>query len=164
MKTGIVAFAFGAPAKIRSNASISLIVARKAAELKAPVFTQQDVQIIRSGIEVIYVKEKPGDPPPTLRIARIAVRWAREQGIRELWIIAAGPHVWRCERDLKYAVSEVNALIKVRVCKEIKQNREIDPWYCRDSSQSRTRSFFNWWSREAILRLMPMFLYKRIAG
>ena len=164
-KAGIVAFAFGVPANIRSNNLIAQIAANKALSLKAPVFTHLDIQFSKSDYGVIDVErikeEEPDYPPSTLQIARAAVDWARQRGIRELWIVAAVPHVWRCERDLKYAVSGVNASIKIQVCGEIKRHKD-DLWFDPKSFQPRTRSSSKWWRREIILRILPMFLYERL--
>jgi len=158
---GIVAFAFGVPDTILSNRRIAKIASEKAQELKAPVYTQLDIRI-ESEIEVEYTNEKPGNPPPTLRIARGAVRWAKRLGFKELWVSAAKPQLWRCLRDLEQAVREVDMQIKVRAFKEIKQYSE-EEWFCSDSTQERTRSREVWDKRERILKLMPFFLYKYIA-
>ncbi len=160
---GIVAFAFGAPDTIRSNQWIAQIASQKARELNAPVYTQNDVQV-ESGIEVKYTDEEPGNPPPTLRIARGAIQWAKQQGFRELWIAAAKPHLWRCKRDLVQAAREARVQITVRICcKEIELFFENE-WFCPDSTQPRTRSRKNWQDRERVLKLMPFFLYKLIAS
>jgi hypothetical protein len=82
---GIVAFAFGVPNTILSNRRIAKIASEKAKELKTPVYTQLDVRI-EPEIEVEYTDEKPGNPPPTLRIARGAIRWAKRLGFKELWV------------------------------------------------------------------------------
>jgi len=111
---------------------------------------------------VVYTEEKQGSPPPTLRIARGAVKWAKESGLEDLWIVAAEPHLWRCTRDLIYAVKEMRAQIGVFICEDIYQYSE-DKWYCAGSEQIRTRSPENWRKRERKLKKMPMFIYKRIA-
>jgi hypothetical protein len=160
---GIIAFAFGVPDTILSNRRIAEIASRKAKELKAPVYTQLDVHIQPDEIEIEYTDEKPGNPPPTLRIARGAVRWAKRLGLRELWISAAKPQLWRCLRDIEQAVREAGIQIKVRAFKEIEQYSE-DEWFCPDSTQERTRSREVWDKRERILKLMPFFLYKRVAS
>ena len=163
MKTvGIVAFAFGIPKTILSNQRISKIASQKARELGAPVYTQRDIYV-GSGIEVKYTDEKTGSPPPTLRIARDAVQWAKQQGFRELWIVAAKPHLWRCVRDLTQSVREAKTYVAIRVCKEIDEFPE-EEWYCSDSTQPRARSRKNWQARERILKLLPFFIYKLVAS
>jgi hypothetical protein len=110
---------------------------------------------------VEYTKEIPGNPPPTLRIARGAVQWAISQNISELWVVAAKPHLWRALRDIKQAVYEKRVEIRVFACKEIKQYSD---WFCRDSIQERVHSSKTWNKRECILKLLPFFIYKRVAN
>lgn len=160
---GVVAFGFGVPHNIRSNRWIAKIASLKARELRAPVYTQSDVCDVESGIRVEYTPEEPGNPPPTLRIARGAVAWAHQNKLTTLWVSAAKPHLWRCVRDLKYAIRETKAQIVVRICKEIEQYPENE-WYCSDSIQPRVRSRKEWRKRECIFEWMPMFLYKRVAS
>jgi hypothetical protein len=160
-KIGIVAFAFGVPKTIVSNQRIAQIASQKALELNAPVYTQLDVAV-GLGIEVTYTEETPGNPPPTLRIARGAVKWAMQYKIAELMIVAAKPQLWRALRDVKQAVREAKAQIEVRACEEIEQYPEYF-WFCPDSTQDRVQSREAWDKRERILKLMPFFVYKRIA-
>ena len=120
---GIVAFAFGVPDTIRSNWLIAEIASEKAQKLGAPVYTQLDVRI-KPGIEVEYTNEELGFPPPTLRIARGAVQWAKRNGFKDLVIIAAKPHLWRVRRDVKQAIYESGARIEAYVCKEMYQYPE----------------------------------------
>jgi hypothetical protein len=158
---GIVAFAFGVPDTIRSNRRIAEIASQKAQELKAPVYTQLDVRI-EPGIEVEYIDQKLNNPPQTLRIARGAIRWAKRLELRELWVSAAKPHLWRCLRDLEQVVREAGIQIEIRVFKEIEQCPEYK-WFCSDSAQEWTRSRKAWNKRERILKLMPFFFYKLVA-
>jgi len=161
-KQGVVAFAFGVPATILSNRRIAEMASKKARELGALVYTQRDVQV-GSGISVYYIEERPGNPPPTLRIARGAVKWAQERELKELWIACAMPHLRRCERDLRYAIIEAGAKVKMRFCLEIIRYPE-GSWYCPDSTQKRVRSQKDWMGKERILMLMPMFFYKLVAS
>jgi len=161
LKTGIVAQAFGAPYTVHSNKIIAQIASQKAQEFSAPVYTQLDV-LIKEGIDVEYTYEQPGVPPPTLRMARDTVKWAKRKGFRKLWIIAAKPHLWRCIRDFTYAVQETKEQIEIHSCKEIEQYSD-SVWFCTNSKQVRTRSKWNWWSRELIIKLIPFSIYKRIA-
>lgn len=161
-KTGIVAFAFGVPWTILSNRRIAQIASQKSRELKARVYTQLDVRV-ENDIVVDYTDEEPGNPPPTLRIARGAVQWAKRHGLTELWVVAAKLHLWRCKRDLTQTVREAGVQIAVRVCKEIEQFPENE-WFCQDSTQSRARSRKNWQNRERILKFIPFFIYKHVAS
>lgn len=159
--TGIVAFAFGVPGTIRSNQRIAQIASRKARDLDAPVYTQLDVPI-EPGVEVTYTDEEPGNPPPTLRMARGAVWWAKQREFRELWIVAAKPHLWRAIRDVEEALREAGAAIEVRACEKIEEYPG-NLWFCPESTQKRVRSRKAWFMREMIPMLMPFFIYKRVA-
>lgn len=164
MKTvGIVAFAFGAPESILPNQHIARMASQKARELNAPVCTQLDVRV-EPGVDVCYIfNDGPDNPPPTLRIARNAIRWAKQQGFTKLLVIAAKPHLSRCLRDLRRAAREIGMQTEIRACKEIEQYPE-DEWFCSDSTQARTRSKKDWQKRECILKLMPFFVYKLVAS
>lgn len=155
-----MAFAYGAPYTILSNQQIAKIASEKSRGHFAPAFTQMDVALDKD-IDIYYVEENAGSPPPILRIAREAVQWARRRGIRKLWIVAAMPHIWRCERDLRYAVKEAGSSIEVETCEEIGQFTE-NSWYCLNSTQNRTRSAKSWRSQERILKLMPVSIYKLV--
>ncbi|MEK7603996.1 MAG: hypothetical protein AAB461_02655 [Patescibacteria group bacterium] len=160
-QVGIVAFGFGVPETILSNRRIAQIASSKAREFGAPVYTQLDVRV-ESGIEVKYTEEEPGSPPPTLRIARGAVQWAKQHGFTRLWVVAAQPHLWRCLRDLGQAVREIGGQIDVRHCPEVLEYPE-DSWFCPDSEQDRVSSREKWDKREKVLKLMPFFIYKCVA-
>lgn len=157
-KTGVVAFSFGVPDTIRSNRWIAHIAGGIATNEKCPVFTQLDVTI-KYPVEVVRVEERVGEPPPTLRIARAAVKWAISCGIIHLHIVAAEPHLWRAERDLKMAIKEAGAKISTSIPFELTKYPK-DDWFCSDSTQSHTKSRRNWNRRERILKLTPFWLYK----
>src|SRR3989338_4365355 len=159
---GIVAFAFGVPDTIRSNWLLAQIASEKARGYGVPVYTQLDIRI-QPGIEVEHTPEGSGSPPPTLRIARGAVKWAQRKGFRALWIVAAKPHIWRAQRDVERAVRESGAQIEVYVLREMEEYSE-NYWYCPDSTQERVRSREAWNKRERILNFMPFFIYKRVAS
>jgi len=164
LDSGIVAFAFGAPGTIWSNQRIAEIASEKALEIDAPVFTQADVRINKPGVQVKYILEKPGGPPPTLRIARGALRWARQKRLTTLWIAAAEPHLWRVLRDMEEAAREGKAQhIDIAVCAETLQYQK-NSWFCSDSTQAWTRSRKAWERRERILMLLPFSLYKLVAN
>ncbi|MFA5051073.1 MAG: hypothetical protein WC499_03090 [Patescibacteria group bacterium] len=161
-KSGIVAFAFGTPFTISSNKEISRIASQKALELEVPVFTQLDIRV-EPEVHVEYIGGEFNDPPPTLRIARAAVKWAKEKEIKNLLIVAAKPHLWRCKRDLVQAILEAEAKIEVWVCDEEINSYPEDSWFCPDSTQERVRSRKLWNKRERILNFLPFFLYKLVA-
>ena len=110
-----------------------------------------------------YTDEESGNPPPTLRIARGAIQWAKRYRLTELWVVAAKPHLWRALLDVEKAILEDGARIKVYVCKKIEQYPE-DSWFCPDSTQDRVQSREAWNRRENILKLIPFFIYKRVAS
>ena len=159
---GIVVFAFGAPYTIWPNWHIAKIASKKAQELNGRIYTQFDIRV-EEGIPVEYTKEESGNPPPTLRIARGAIQWAKRHKLTALWVVAAKPHLWRALRDVQQAVREAEMRIEVRICKEIEQYQE-DSWFCPDSTQDRTRSYKAWNRRERILKFLPFFLYKYVAN
>jgi len=161
-KTGIIAFAFGAPDNILSNRIISEIASNKARELNSHIYTQLDVRI-EDSVPTERIRERFGEPPSTFRFAREAVNWADQERIEKLWVVAAEPHLWRALRDVREAVREAGALVKVLPCEEIGQYSE-DSWFCQDSLQKRTRSRKAWDRRERILKRMPWLLYKFIAS
>lgn len=161
-KIGIVAFAFGTPESIFSNRLIAKIAFQKAFELKAPIYTQLDVSV-GEGADVKFIEEPFNNPVTTLRIARGTVLWAIINGITELWVVAAKPHLWRCVRDLKGVAEEVSAQIEVLVCKETEEYDEY-VWFCSNSDEIWTQSKKNWQRREWIINLIPFFIYKLIAS
>lgn len=166
-RIGIVAFAFGVPSTIESNKRIGKIASELFRELNAAgIFTQRDVST-ETGDELstyYFSKEDLKNPPPTLRIARAAVEWAEVCRIKQLWVVAAKPHLWRAVRDTEKAVRESGLRILVTPANsEIEQFPE-DSWFCSDSTQERTQSKANWEKRERILRWTPFWLYKLIAS
>lgn len=157
---GVVAFAFGVPYTTQANRQIRDIAARGS----APIFTQQDIQFPDIwNMDVTYCEEKVGEPPPTLRIAREAVRWAIKMGIDQITVVAAQPHLSRAMRDMKMAVREWGANILVVKSREVGLYHE-DSWYSPESTQARARSARAFLPREYILRLMPRWLYKKLAS
>lgn len=162
-KTGIIAFAFGTPSNIKANQVIGKISEEQARVLNAPLLTQSDVPIRQLSTVVKYVDEEKGEPPPTLRIARAAVKWAKQEGMTKLHVVAAKPHLWRALRDMRQSVLELDVDIIVCSCSKIDQySKEF--WFCSDSTQIRTRSKKEWNRREHILKILPFWFYKIIAG
>jgi hypothetical protein len=168
MDTACVAFAFGAPSSTMANQKI----AKMACGIQIPsypgIYTQIDVDItllqkagFRDRMQVLYTVERPGYPPPTFRIARGAVAWAMANNLSTLYIACAYPHLWRCRRDLKLAINEKKANIAIRVCPEALSKKG---WFCKDCTQSRTKTKSNWYFRELILMIMPVWLYKKVAS
>ena len=163
MKIGVIAFAFGTPFSISPNVRIACIARKKARELNASIYTQQDVRLITTS-PVEYTDEEHNNPPPTLRIARGAIKWAVRNGIQELWVVAAKPHAWRAMRDLRMARREAGASIEINLCLEEIDQYPADSWFSLDSTQERTRTHQAWRNRELILRYLPFWIYKRVAS
>lgn len=162
MNTGIIAYAFGTPATIQSNLQISQIASKKARAINAPIYTQRDVFIAQE-IDTTFTDEIEGNPPPTLRIARGGIQWAKDRRITKLWIVAAEPHLWRAVRDTEKAIIEAKTKITTQVCKEI-MSYPKNSWFCIDAAQEHARTREAWNKRENILRVMPFFIYKNIAN
>lgn len=164
-KVGVVAFAFGTPAALHSNRLIAWLAANEAQKENAPIFTQADIQFGEGyqGLNVRYVAETAGDPPPTLRIARAAIAWAIGRELDELVISAAGPHLWRCMRDMRKAADEFGWRGGIRSSSKIATYGD-DDWFRPESTQERTQSKKNWRKRERIVELMPFAIYKHVAS
>jgi hypothetical protein len=82
-------------------------------------------------------------------------------GVTTLYVACAYPHLWRCRRDLKLAIKEKKANIEIRIRPEALKKKG---WFCKDCTQSRTKTKSNWYFRELILMIMPVWLYKKIAS
>ncbi len=168
MKTGCVAFAFGGPSNTKANQRIAQMACQINITSHPGIYTQMDVDIktlpkdgYRDRMVVTYTVERPGYPPPTLRIARGAVDWAMSNNVSKLHIACAYPHLWRCKRDMSLAILERNARLKIKICPEARGKKG---WFCKDCTQSRARLRWLWYTREIIIRLMPVWLYKKIAS
>ena len=166
MKTGLVAFAFGVPYSTTANREIARIVTECASENPMPVFTQKDIQINLAGLDIAMCAEAE-QSPPTLRIARASVKWAQKKELKQLKIIAAVPHVWRCKRDLEAAVLESGAKINVSIIESIYEV-ESSLWFDPNGVQRRAQSWSKWWwashRNELLLRAIPFSIYRHIAN
>lgn len=161
---GIVAFAFGTPETILPNKVIAGFTSYKAREFNCRVYTQRDICVER-GVEAEYVRQEERDkPPPTLRIARGAIIWAKRYRITKILVVAANPHLWRALRDLKKVILEAGLQIEVQACSELNERYPDDFWFCPDSTQERVRTREAWNKRERIIKMLPFFLYEVIAS
>jgi hypothetical protein len=159
----IGAFAFGTPKDNRSNRHLSRIISEEVGNNYGSVYTQQDIDV-GNGIEVKYIPQEGSDkPPPTLRIGRGLVAYAKRKEAEEIIIVAAKPHLRRVLRDVKYAMREAKVNIPIRVSEGIERVPEGE-WFDPQSTQKRTTSLKEWQGREKILMALPMFIYKRIAS
>ena len=165
----IVAFAFGAPSSVWSNAFIASTALDASLRLDAPIFTQPDTGSPPGTVNrpTITIAEPPGKPAPTLRIARTAVQWAKQNGVQNIHIVAAAPHLWRCRHDLALAIHEAGGGIDVHVAHE-KEFSEFPrrAWFCAEGTQWYTNSRIRWYLRDSILRyfLVPLGLYRFVAS
>lgn len=170
MKQGLVVFAFGSPGTIGSNKLLReemfwLLRTDYDSEIKK-VYTQTALGITTpmfNNAEVVTIPQPDEHQhPPTLRIAKWAVDTAVSDDLDQLLILAAEPHLPRCIRDTKYA-AKASSDITVNYWGHVGLHPS-DKWFCQDSDQPRTRTWFNWWSREVILMSMPLWLYAKVAG
>jgi hypothetical protein len=160
---GVVAFAFGVPWTIIPNLRIAEIASQLSRELDAPIYTQLDVRPDR-GLVVEYAEEAPGSPPPTLRIARGAINWAKQNWLTDLWVVAAKPHLWRALRDVREANKEAHMSLGI-LCPHSQIDQYLEySWYAPASTQEHTRSREQWDKRDKVLKKTPFFIYKRIAS
>jgi uncharacterized SAM-binding protein YcdF (DUF218 family) len=157
---GVIVLAFGAPSDIRSNLILAEIAVKKAKELKAAIFTQRDI-VISEEMNVEYIKEKD-KPPSTWQIAQAAVAWASKNGVEEIIVVAAPPHIPRVLRDMRMAMKEYGARIEVKVAEEIYSYSDTD-WFCPESIQLWTKSKVYWKIREKFLLNIPFPIYKIIS-
>lgn len=166
MATDVVAaFAFGAPHTVKSNRWIAEFSLRESRRRnQAPIFTQTDIQFPEQiEVEVKYLSEEPGNPPPTLRIARWVTREAVRRGARRIVVVAAKPHLRRCIRDMEMAIREAGTRIQVVGSEEIQFIQE-DDWFDPNGTQPRAASKKTWSRRERIVMLLPFFVYKCVAS
>ncbi len=161
---GVVAFAFGSPADIPPNRRLARIALKASREFGGPIFTQRDIRFLPGEVDVEYVPEELGHPPPTLRLARAAVDWVIRRRIAELFVVAALPHLDRCLRDLRFAVDERVEGVAVFPVDPRALGEEEGSWFCPESVQRRTRSPETWRRRENVLWRMPLSLYARLAS
>jgi hypothetical protein len=161
-KTAIAAFAFGRPKTITPNKFIATMATAEAVQHKAIIFTQADVEIIDANAKY-FPSEIQNNPPPTLRIARWIIQSAMQDKIELIVVAAAGPHAWRCKRDLQIAAKEAKYTVEIKIAKP-KKKISTTYWFTKNSTQERTQSWCKWWNRETILWLMPVFIYKKVAS
>ena len=163
--TLVCAFAFGQPSSTRVNLYLASVAEKVAHDKTAPVYTQADIAIPPNGdcsFEVFYFLEEEGNPPPTLRLARWVAAQAQERGVERIIVIAAAPHLFRAWRDVYRACKERRLAIFIEVPAELEDNPR--DWFSPESSQERVHSWWKWWRREILLRMMPFWLYSRVAS
>ncbi len=167
----IVVFAFGQPSTTVPNTYLAELAKEISLEEdNAPIYTQRDIVIPERGsIRVYYFpKEELWNPPPTLRIARWFAKYSLEDTQRVI-IVAAEPHFRRVCRDMEYVIREEMGMqvgmlgVKLEFPGVLLEQGN-HAWFCSESTQKRTTSWWRWWLRELPLRLLPLWLYVRVAS
>ncbi|MCL5004656.1 MAG: hypothetical protein M1170_01790 [Patescibacteria group bacterium] len=163
-KTAILAFAFGAPNHIDPNNAIGVRAIYLALKCKADIFSQNDVPVGSSAnyAENYFPKKKYISTLDIIKnFAAETMRETKEASYQKVIIVAAPQHRQRCYRDLKKVLKKKGIEIG---CIEMDDEEDFETvWYDKNSTQWWTRSWWQWWLREIPLRLLPWWLYKKIA-
>ena len=161
-RIGIVAFAFGLPPRTITNKIIAYIASQNADRCRAPIYTETNIPVDVAK-RISWHPGNFGEPVALLDLAMGAAEWAEKNSLDKLLVATAKPALGRAMRDLKHALNERGVSIKVEPCIEIDfYYRGV--WFSPESVLARSRFPLVWWSREIILRFLPMFLYKRVAS
>lgn len=165
---GVVVFAFGDFARDFARdqyKNTNWHMARRAEFLakkfKIRIVTPKDIPVDITRFKVLFAEDAGKKKYiSTLDVAKEAVKLAKKMGWRKIKVVAAPPHEWRCRRDLRRL-----GLKEVEGDDYFRSTREFPPgfWFSKKSTQWWTRSLGLWWLREIPLRLMPWWLYKKIA-
>ena len=151
-----------------SNATLRRITGNASTDLNARVFTQPDIGNLIEYVAspVIMVAEPPGKPAPTLRICRAATQWAKQNGITDIHLVAAAPHLVRARHDLVLAIRDAGGGLQMHICSEKELGGyHSDWWFAEPNTQRYTNSPWRWYPRECILRiLMRLGLYRFVAS
>lgn len=153
----VVAFAFGIGPKSPANQSV------REAALAVPnvaIVTQED---LGNHERFIQIKDGPYGPPTTLMIAREAVTYAIKKRRSTILVAAAPPHLYRCMRDVRRVIEEhrLDHLIRAEVL-PLRPPQGPYHWFY-PNPQAHTTIAWRWWMRETMVRLLPFFIYRRIA-
>src|SRR3990167_4706145 len=96
LKQAIAALAFGVPAGLHSNKCVAMSASEQAKKLDGvPVFTQLGMEMHYNLPSVQVPGEHTGHWANTMQMAFAAVHWAKKNGVEELWVAAATPHMQR---------------------------------------------------------------------
>ena len=146
----IVVFLFGLPMDSPRNLKLAERAASLSNNLGVPIFDES------AFVESMGWHDGNGAPwiSSTLKFAKALAKEGANKRWKNALVIAAPCHVWRCVRDLRqfglYAKAD-KFFIGAR-------------FYDKNSEHWWTRCASLWWIRELSLRLMPWWLYSRIAG
>ena len=150
----VVAFAFGLPSGLEANMKIVRRASELGRSLHLPVFGEKIFPKLFSNL-IELAPEETGYSS-TLKLVKALSAVAKKRGWKNVLVVAQPNHAERCIRDLK----------------QFGFNAEADNYfrergmylYDKKSLQWQTRSAWQFWLREAPLRLLPWWLYSRIAG
>jgi len=152
----VVVFSFGSKGT-KGNKSLAFAGAIEANNGGAIVIiTQKDIPRIE-GVHFCYCDlELERDWHSTLWVATSAreiCECCKFSKKVKVIVVAAPMHLKRCVRDLKKSGFEVMKMVSPKL---------ESSWYEKSSLLPWTRSWWRWWSREIILRLLPWGVYKRL--
>lgn len=161
---GVATWAFGLPHSLDANVLLSQLTELVSDRLgRAPIFTQPLIRV-PDAFDVTYVAEPNDVPAPTLRIARGVAHWAQTQRLDEIHVVAAGPHLPRCLRDLGIAFAELGLdTTRIIPAPEI-LSIPMNEWFCPDSGQWHTRSSWAWTMYSRMIYAIPRRLYAGIGS
>ncbi len=148
-RIGVVAFGFGEPASANPNPRIGECASKLASKKDVGVIvTDRDVFPHLSCGEIKVVQIDPSRVPTTYRLAGRAVKEAMKQRLATLHVVAAPCHMWRCLRDLGWAVQDQGSVLKL-VAQPIEGYQ-----YGLDATTPYTRSAWIWWPFEIAYRVV----------
>jgi hypothetical protein len=154
---------FGFTPKGKANIYLAWISLALARDYQIPIFTQKDVAVhLRDKDDNVnvFVADQENEHISTLALVKIFEREAKFYKWKNILLVAAPPHIWRCRRDLEKFGFEVGTFLK-----DILEGFSRKPkWYNKSDPQFWVRNPIIWWSREIILRLMPFWLYRKLAA
>lgn len=158
---------------IRSNRRLAQI-ANAARGIREAVVFQKDVPLERDSKNVCIRGE--GEYLSTLGLFRRAklVSSRQGEGEKEIRVLAAPQHLWRCMRDARRVFPESEGFTVTKIsCGDYPASE----FYCQKSVQWWTRDPWAWWlgigggfpwfwpwRAELFIRLVPWTVYQKIAG
>lgn len=159
-KVGVVAFGFGEPATLDVNKKLAAKATAIATTSGAlMICTDRDVSPHFKDMSIPVTEIDPTRKPTTYRLAVLVAAETKSAELEALHIIAAPCHMWRCRRDIAWALKEVGSTA------DIVLEPVADYPYDFAATTFYTRSAWLWWPLEISYRawssLVPV-LYKRL--
>lgn len=149
----VVPFAFGLPPELKSNEEILKRAALLGKALRLPVFAEC---VFAAKYPEVELAQSGGSYSSTLKLVKALAKRAEETNWKNVLVVAQPNHAKRCVRDLKRF--GFNAVADQYFA------ANNMPLYDKKSLQWQTRSAWQFWLREIPLRLLPWWLYDKIAG